>query len=68
MFFENHKNQVDAPFGSAGRNAQGCWGENFLHLARRVPSEMKITKIDPLRVLGWPGGMRGGGGGRFEGG
>ena len=24
---ENHKNQVDACFGSAGRNAQGRWGD-----------------------------------------
>ena len=26
VFFENHKIQVDAPFGSAGRNARGHWG------------------------------------------
>ena len=39
----------------------------FLHFARPVPSEMKITKIDPLRVLGRPGGMRGGAGGDMRG-
>ena len=27
VFFENHKNQVRASFGAAGRNAQGRWGE-----------------------------------------
>ena len=32
---------------------------SFLHLARRVPSEMKITKIDRAVILGRPGGMRG---------
>ena len=40
----------------------------FLHLARRVPSEMKIVKSRGMLVLGRPGGMRGGAGGRFEGG
>ena len=39
----------------------------FLHFARPVPSEMKITKIDPRMVLGGPGGMRRGAGGDFEG-
>ena len=38
----------------------------FLHLARRVPSEMKIMKISPTVVLGRPGGMRGGAGRRYE--
>ena len=27
VFFENHKNQVLASFGAAGRNARGRWGE-----------------------------------------
>ena len=27
VFFENHKIQVGGQFGSAGRNAQGRWGE-----------------------------------------
>ena len=39
-----------------------------LHLARRVPSEMKITKIDRAVIVGRPGGMRGGAGGEFRGG
>ena len=39
----------------------------FLHLARRVPGEMKITKIDPMMVLGWAGGMRRGAGGDMRG-
>ena len=39
-----------------------------LHFARPVPSEMKITKISPVRFLGRPGGMRGGAGGEFRGG
>ena len=40
----------------------------LLHLARRVPSEMKITKITRVLILERPGGMRGGAGGRFKGG
>ena len=40
---------------------------NILHFARRVPSEMKITKISPLAIWGRPGGMRKAAGGRFEG-
>ena len=47
---------------------QGPWGTVILHLARRGPSEMKIMKISPPVILGRPGGMRGGAGGRFEGG
>ena len=47
---------------------QGPSGIVFLHFARPVPSEMKITKIRPRIVFGWPGGMRRGAGGRFEGG
>ena len=39
----------------------------FLHFARPVPSEMKITKIRWTRVLGRPGGMRGGAGGDMRG-
>ena len=39
----------------------------FLHFARPVPSEMKITKIDRMRHLGWPGGMRRGAGGDMRG-
>ena len=39
----------------------------FLHFARPVPSEMKITKIDRMRHLGGPGGMRRGAGGDYEG-
>ena len=27
VFIENHKNQVGAPFGAAGRNARGRWEE-----------------------------------------
>ena len=46
----------------------GPGGMSFLHFARRAPSEMKITKIRWMVVLGRPGGMRGGAGGRFEGG
>ena len=34
----------------------------FLHFARPVPSEMKITKTSPTHSLGRPGGMRGGAG------
>ena len=41
---------------------QGVSGIIVLHLARRVPSEMKITKTNPEHVLGRPGGMRGGAG------
>ena len=40
---------------------------NFLHFARRVPSEMKITKTRPVRFLRRPGGMRKAAGGDFEG-
>ena len=40
----------------------------ILHFARRVPSEMKSTKINRAVIFGRPGGMRGGAGGRFEGG
>ena len=40
---------------------------SFLHFARPVPSEMKITKISPWIVLGWPGGMRRGAGGDMRG-
>ena len=39
----------------------------FLHFARPVPSEMKITKISPARFLGRPGGMRRGAGGDMRG-
>ena len=39
----------------------------FLHFARPVPSEMKITKIDRTRILRRPGGMRKAAGGDFEG-
>ena len=41
---------------------------SFLHFARPVPSEMKITRISRWRILGRPGGMRGGAGGRLDGG
>ena len=40
---------------------------SFLHFARPVPSEMKITKIDPRMVLGRPGGTRRGAGGDMRG-
>ena len=39
----------------------------FLHFARRVPSEMKITKTRVMIVLGRPGGMRRGAGGDLRG-
>ena len=39
----------------------------FVHFARPVPSEMKITKIDRVVVLGGAGGMRGGAGGDMRG-
>ena len=45
---------------------KGPGGIVILHLARRVPSEMKIMKIDRAVVLGRPGGMRGGAGRRYE--
>ena len=45
---------------------QGPWDTIILHLARRGPSEMKIMKIDPMVILGRPGGMRGGAGRRYE--
>ena len=38
----------------------------ILHFVRRVPSEMKITKISPWLVFGRPGGMRGGAGREFR--
>ena len=44
------------------------YGTCFLLLARRVLSEMKIVKSRPARFLCRPGGMRGGAGGRLEGG
>ena len=47
---------------------QGPGGIVFLHLARRVPSEMKSHKIRWTVVLRRPGGMRGGAGGRLDGG
>ena len=47
---------------------QGPVGIFVLHFARPVPSEMKITKSRSMVGLGRPGGMRGGAGGRFEGG
>ena len=50
------------------KSHQGPWGIVFWHLARRVPSEMKSTKISPMVVLRRLGGMRGGAGGRFAGG
>ena len=40
---------------------------SFLHFARPVPSEMKITKIRWMVVSGRPGGMRGGAGGDMRG-
>ena len=45
---------------------QGLGDISFLHLARRVPSEMKITKIGPPIILRRPGGMRGGTGREFR--
>ena len=51
-------------------DAKTCHGLSstvFLHFARPVPSEMKITKISPPIVLGRPGGMRGGAGGDMRG-
>ena len=45
---------------------QRPWGIVILHLARRVPSEMKIMKISPPVVLGRPGGMCRGAGRRYE--
>ena len=38
----------------------GPGGMNFLHFARRAPSEMKISKIRWTVVLGRPSGMCGG--------
>ena len=34
LFFENHKNRSGGPFWSAGRNAQGRWGDPWevLHM------------------------------------
>ena len=49
-------------------SCKGPCGISFLHFARRVPSEMKITKTRWTVDLGWPGGMRRGAGGKFEGG
>ena len=46
---------------------QGQASTVFFHLARRVPSEMKITKMGGTVVLGRPGGMCGGAGEDFEG-
>ena len=40
---------------------------SFLHFARPVPSEMKITKTSPEHAFGWPGGMRGSAGGDMRG-
>ena len=40
---------------------------SFLHFARPVPNEMKITKISPMVVLGRPSGMRGSAGGDMRG-
>ena len=40
---------------------------SFLHFARPVPSEMKITKISRAVVLRRPGGMHGGAGGDMRG-
>ena len=36
---------------------QGPGDISFLHFARPVPSEMKITKIDRAVILERPGGM-----------
>ena len=49
------------------KSHQGPSSIVFLHFARPVPSEMKITKISPPHVLGRPGGMRGGAGGDMRG-
>ena len=46
---------------------QGPVSTVILHLARRVPSEMKIMKINPRMVLDRPGGMREGAGGDMRG-
>ena len=49
-------------------NSHQCLsGIVFLHFARPVPSEMKITKIRWVVVLGRPGGMHGGAGGDMRG-
>ena len=40
----------------------------FLHFARPVPSEMKSHKISPPCQMGRNSGMRGGAGGRLDGG
>ena len=49
-----------------GNLHQGPWDIVFLHFARPVPSEMKITKISSTVVLARPGGMRRGAGRRYE--
>ena len=49
------------------KSHQDPGGIVFLHFARPVPSEMKITKIDRMRHLGGPGGMRRGAGGDMRG-
>ena len=40
----------------------------MLHLARQLLLFFENHKISPMRILDRPGGMRGGAGGRFEGG
>ena len=47
---------------------QGLWDIVFVPLARRLLLFFENHKISPTRILGRPGGMRGGAGGRFEGG
>ena len=49
------------------KSQQGLSLTVFLHFARPVPSEMKITKTSPEHAFGRPGGMRGGAGGDMRG-
>ena len=46
---------------------QGPPGTVFCQLARQLLVFFENHKISPLRHLGWPGGMRRGAGGDFEG-
>ena len=46
---------------------QGLGGISFCRLARQLLVFFENHKISPMVALGWPGGMRRGTGGDFEG-